>query len=114
MERTIMPSFNEHTGARISSGSHVKGTDKEAFDAGWDAIFGKKPNAKTLATEELESGRGERFDSVESLMVDLEDDTDISIEIEDRLAIFRADAKCRIEVEENCDDTCQYCDKSTW
>ena len=69
-----MPSFNEITGARISSGVHVKGTDEEKFRSNWDLIFGNKPNAKTLAAiEELDNGQGEHFDSVESLMADLED-----------------------------------------
>lgn len=37
-----MPSFNEITGARISSGAHKENTDYEKFSSGWDAIFSKK------------------------------------------------------------------------
>lgn len=37
-----MPSFNEITGSRISSGAHKENTDYEKFSSGWDAIFGNK------------------------------------------------------------------------
>ena|ERR1700741_3368279 len=43
-----MPSFNDITGARISSGVHVKGTDREKYSDGWDTIFGKKEYVKEI------------------------------------------------------------------